>query len=166
MKERDDTMGGVGVTVRPARGLDLAVLVDYNLRLARESEGRELDPVTVAAGVGAVLEDNAKGQYFVAETGGRVVGQIMITVEWSDWRNGPVWWLQSVYVDREQRGKGLFAALFRKVAVAARDAGAPLLRLYVEKDNVSAQTVYRRLGMTSTGYRVFELELSRGLERS
>jgi ribosomal protein S18 acetylase RimI-like enzyme len=143
--------------VRPAQAEDHATIVDYNLRLARESEGLALDPAVVSAGVRAVLADAAKGAYFVAEVGGRVVGQVMVTVEWSDWRNGPIWWLQSVYVETAHRDRGVFRALYEEVVAAARRIGARALRLYVEEGNQGAQEVYRRLGMRRSGYLVFEL---------
>jgi GNAT superfamily N-acetyltransferase len=143
--------------VRPAGAADHARIVDYNLRMARESEGLELDPAVVAEGVAAVLADEAKGSYFVAALGGEVVGQVMVTVEWSDWRNGPMWWLQSVYVEAEHRGRGVFRALYEEVVAAARRGGVRALRLYVEEGNQGAQEVYRRLGMRRSGYLVFEL---------
>ena len=153
------------VTIRPARPTDAAVVIDFNLRLAWETEHRRLDPGVLGAGVAAVLADIRKGVYFVAEAGGgsggepaRVVGQCSVTYEWSDWRNGDFWWLQSVYVDADWRRQGVFRALFdhvRAAAVASRAAG---LRLYVEENNVSAQATYRRHGMHPTAYRVFEIE--------
>lgn len=147
-----------GFTLRRASLADLDTIVEFNLRLARESEGLELDPATVTAGVRAVLEDLAKGTYHLAEADGRVAAQLMITVEWSDWRNGPIWWLQSVYVDPPQRGRGLFRALFAEVEVLARGAGARALRLYVEEKNRGAREAYRRLGMRRSGYQLYELE--------
>lgn len=144
--------------VRRATSSDLPTLVEWNLRLARESESLELDPTTVATGVRAVLEDPVKGVYFLADLEGRAVGQLMVTVEWSDWRNGPIWWLQSVYVDSDFRGRGVFRALFAEILEAAALAGVPSLRLYVEEGNLGAQEVYRKVGMRPAGYRVFEVE--------
>src|SRR5688572_7151832 len=109
------------ISVRPARTDDAATIADFNLRLAEESEGLALDPATVRAGVEALIADATKGLYFVAESGGRIVGQLMLTVEWSDWRNGPIYWLQSVYVAPEARGSGVFRALWERALATARD---------------------------------------------
>lgn len=144
--------------VRPASAADAAFIADSNVRLARESEALALDPDTVRAGVDAVLADPGKGRYLVAVEGERQVGQLMLTVEWSDWRNGPVYWLQSVYVVADRRGRGVFAALWEEALGIARQAGARAVRLYVEEENRAAQEVYRRVGMQSSGYVVFELQ--------
>jgi GNAT superfamily N-acetyltransferase len=144
--------------VRPARSADAATIAEFNLRLAQESEGLTLDPATVRAGVEALLADPTKGSYLVAEAGGRLVGQLMLTVEWSDWRNGPIYWLQSVYVAAEARGGGVFRALWQRALEMARGAGARAVRLYVDERNGGAQEVYRHVGMRDSGYRVFELE--------
>jgi GNAT superfamily N-acetyltransferase len=147
---------------RSAGPADAQIIAEFNIRLALETEGLRLDPQTILAGVQAVLADPGKGTYFVAETDGRIVGQCSVTCEWSDWRNGMFWWLQSVYVDAEGRRRGVFTALFDHVLAAARAARAARVigvRLYVEKDNRPAQTVYERRGMTRTRYDVFELML-------
>jgi len=146
------------VEVRIARPEDAATIADFNLRLALESEGLALDPPTVRAGVEALLVDPSKGVYLVAEIDGRLVGQLMLTVEWSDWRNGPIYWLQSVYVAADARGGGVFRALWERALATARDAGARAVRLYVDEHNQAAQEVYLRIGMQDSGYRVFELE--------
>ena len=146
------------LAVRLATPADAAVSADFNLRLAEESEGLALDPPTVRAGVEALLGDPAKGAYLVAEAAGRLVGQLMLTVEWSDWRNGPIYWLQSVYVVAEARGSGVFRALWEQALETARAAGARAVRLYVDEDNRDAQEVYRRVGMEQSRYRIFELE--------
>ncbi|HEV8239576.1 MAG TPA: GNAT family N-acetyltransferase [Thermoanaerobaculia bacterium] len=146
------------VEVRFARPDDAATIADFNVRLALESEGLALEPATAQAGVEALLADRAKGVYLVAESGGRIVGQLMLTVEWSDWRNGPIYWLQSVYVAPESRGSGVFRALWERALLMARDDGARAVRLYVDEHNGHAQEVYRRIGMRDSGYRVFELE--------
>ena len=130
-----------------------------NLRLALETERRQLDPATVAAGVNALLADAAKGIYFVAEADGQPVGQLLITREWSDWRNGDFWWIQSVYVMEPFRGRGIFRALFEHVhalAKACHDVCG--LRLYVEANNSRAQEAYCRLGLTKTDYELFETD--------
>ncbi len=144
--------------VRPARSADAPTIADFNLRLAQESEGLTLDPATVRAGVAALLADPAKGSYLVAEAGGRLVGQLMLTVEWSDWRNGPIYWLQSVYVAAEARGGGVFRALWEKALETARGAGARAVRLYVDEGNVGRRRSTDVSACASPRYRVFELE--------
>jgi GNAT superfamily N-acetyltransferase len=147
--------------IRPATPADTAVVAQFNLRLALETEHLNLDPARVRAGVAAVLADPAKGRYYVAESGGQVLGQVMITYEWSDWRNGNLWWLQSVYVAPEFRGQGVFRALFQYVSQAAREAGQVRgLRLYMHAENERARRSYEKLGMKKTRYEVFEREFS------
>src|SRR5436305_1236856 len=140
------------LTVRAATAADLAVIVDFNCRLAAETEGKTLDRNVLTPGVRAVLADPAKGLYFLADEGGAVRGQLGVTTEWSDWRNGWFWWIQSVYVHAGHRGRGVFRRLYEHVAAAARDDPDVIgLRLYVDDDNAAAQQVYLRLGMTRTG---------------
>jgi GNAT superfamily N-acetyltransferase len=144
-------------TIRAAVPGDAAVLADYNCRMALETEGKALDPATVANGVAACLADSHKGRYFVAEVAGKVTGQLLITTEWSDWRNAWIWWIQSVYVHPDHRRHGLFTALFEhvwQVALAAGDVVA--VRLYVERENAAAQAVYARLGFAATDYLLLE----------
>ena len=146
--------------IRKARATDATVIADFNTRLAWETEQLKLNRQTVLRGVRAVLKDAAKGTYFVAERAGKVIGQLLITSEWSDWRNGNFWWIQSVYVAAAQRQSGVFRALFdrvQKLARARREVCG--LRLYVEQNNQRAQRTYTRLGMTKTHYEVFETEL-------
>ena len=136
---------------------DADVLARFNVELAKESENLVLEPALVQAGVQALLRDAAKGTYFVAEAGGAVVGQLLITHEWSDWRNGDFWWLQSVYVRADFRRRGVFQALFEHVIAKAKEQGNVTgLRLYVENQNESALKVYHRLGLQETHYRVLE----------
>lgn len=140
------------------------VIARFNLHLARESEHLDLEPARVRAGVEAVLRDPSKGLYFVAEEGGRVIGQLLITHEWSDWRNGDFWWLQSVYVQRDFRRHGVFKALFEFVlAKAASQPDVCGLRLYMEADNDRAREAYKRLGMKETNYLVFERAVDRSV---
>ncbi len=109
------------------------------------------------AGVAALLADTSKGIYFVAEIDGQVAGQVMVTYEWSDWRNGNFWWLQSVYVAAAHRGAGVFKALYARVEDEARKTpGVCGLRLYMDAHNETARAAYRRLGMAETNYVVFE----------
>jgi len=142
---------------------DAAIIAEFNIRLARETEDLRLDPATVAQGVTALLQDPAKGIYFVAENESKIVGQLLITYEWSDWRNGNFWWIQSVYVKKEFRGQGIFAALFEHIHRLAREQKDVCgLRLYMEKDNEQARRVYRKLGMHETHYRVLEMAIFEG----
>ncbi len=142
--------------IRRARPADAPVLADFNVALAKETEDHVLDPAVIGPGVAAILADPAKGHYFVAEIGGRVVGQTMVTFEWSDWRNGFLWWIQSVYVEPAARESGVFKALHARVKEEARAAGAVGIRLYVFDGNARAQKVYARLGMRDGRYRVLE----------
>ena len=142
--------------IRPARPDDAETIADYNAKMATETEGLQLPPATVRAGVASALQEPHKARYFVAEIDGRVVGQLMITREWSDWRNGDIWWIQSVYVDADHRRCGVFRALYQHARTEARAAGAVALRLYVEQDNRAAQQTYTQLGMSLTHYLVME----------
>ncbi|MCX8140166.1 MAG: GNAT family N-acetyltransferase [Gemmataceae bacterium] len=145
------------MVIRAAERRDLAALVAYNLALAWETEQKRLDPVTVEAGVAALLGDPQRGFYTVAEVEGQVVGQVLITFEWSDWRNGWFWWLQSVYVQPAFRRRGVFRALVEHLEERARREGHVVgLRLYVERDNRAAQAVYAALGLQPTTYGVLE----------
>lgn len=147
--------------IRTALPDDIAVIADYNIKLALESEGLTLDPATVTEGVTALIRDTARGIYFVAEAaGGAVVGQLLITYEWSDWRNANIWWIQSVYVAPEFRGSGVFQALFRHVEKIARDSGEVWsMRLYMEKHNERARRAYEKLGMKEMSYEVLEFSI-------
>jgi ribosomal protein S18 acetylase RimI-like enzyme len=144
------------ITVRPGRDSDADTIIEFNARMALETEDLKLDRDVLSRGVRAALADPKKGRYFVTELHGKVVGQLMVTLEWSDWRNGDIWWVQSVYVDDSARGQGAFKALYRHVQLAAREAGAVGVRLYVEKENDVAQKTYARLGMGMTHYLVME----------
>ena len=129
----------MNLLIRDALPDDAKTIADFNSRMALETEGRPLDPVLIDPGVAAILADPDKGRYWVAELDGNIVGQIMVTYEWSDWRNGQLWWIQSVYVDRDYRRKGVFSALYRHVKSLAReDPEVCGMRLYVEKDNKRA----------------------------
>jgi GNAT superfamily N-acetyltransferase len=142
--------------VRPAMLADLDALVAGNAALAEESEQVHLDLETLGQGVRALLEARAPGNYWVAELNGRTVGQLLITYEWSDWRNALVWWIQSVYVVPEARYQGVFRILYETARREALAAGAGGLRLYVDTRNTRAQAVYAALGMSGDHYRVFE----------
>jgi ribosomal protein S18 acetylase RimI-like enzyme len=144
-------------TVRRATPADAPIVVEFNYRLAQETEARTLDRAVLTAGVAAGLADAGKALYFVAEDQGDIVGQLMLTTEWSDWRNGWIWWIQSVYVRADWRGKGVFRSLYEHVHHAAVADGTVVgLRLYVEHANDVAQQTYQKLGMSRTGYLVLE----------
>src|SRR5262245_45929437 len=152
----------MAVMIRRAEPRDAAVVADFNRRLAWESEHKRLDPEVLARGVARVLADPARGFYLVAESGGQIVGQVMATFEWSDWRDGWFWWVRSGYVRGEQRRNGVFRGLYGELLKRARDAGDVIgLRLYVEKDNARAQATYEHVGLKEAGYLVRECPLER-----
>jgi len=149
---------GLNLEIRDATAADEATIVDFNARMAEETEGRTLDPEVLGAGVAAALNDSTKGRYWLATSSGKIAGQIMVSWEWSDWRNGMLWWIQSVYVPAQFRRQGVFRALYKHVeSLAQADEEACGIRLYVEKNNVRAQQTYRVLGMSEPGYNVMEM---------
>lgn len=147
------------VRVRTANRSDLDTVVQFNTLMARETENRELNPATVRAGVAAVLRNPDLGFYLVAEVDGKVVGQLLITSEWSDWRNRFFWWIQSVYVAPDNRRRGVYRALHAQVRAEALGRGDVAgVRLYVERGNHIAQRTYRNQGMTHSNYDMYQLE--------
>jgi len=145
--------------IRPATVDDADTVIDFNRRLAQETEGLLLSESVLRPGVLRALRQPEIGPYYLAVDGAKIAGQCMVTFEWSDWRNGWLWWFQSVYVDSEFRGQGVFRALFDYVAKLARDdREAAGLRLYVEQNNHIAQQTYRALGMKPSGHLVYELD--------
>jgi GNAT superfamily N-acetyltransferase len=151
--------------VRAAAPADAAWLAECAIAMAQETEGKALDPPTVRAGIETGLSDPAKARYFVAmhddlagsDTIGAPAGTLMLTHEWSDWRNGDWWWIQSVYVLPRFRRRGVFAALYRHVEALARTRpGVIGLRLYMERDNAAARATYTALGMRDAGYEIYE----------
>ena len=137
----------INITIRQAQIADAPVVADLNLRLARETEDLHLDPDTVIQGVAAVLRDESKGLYYVAEVDGTIAGQVMITYEWSDWRNGNLWWLQSVYVKHEFRQVGIFRALFSHLQTMARQTPEVRgLRLYMHSKTSGHENATKALG--------------------
>ena len=147
------------INIRRATLSDFAFIVESNVAMAWETEELALNDAVVRAGVGAVLADSSLGFYLVAEIDGNHAGQLMVTYEWSDWRNGLWWWIQSVYVRPEYRRRGVYSALHNHVAEAARSAGGVCgLRLYVEQENTVAQQVYQSLDMYPTRYYMYEVE--------
>ena len=150
------------ITVRDVRHTDADTIAALNNAMARETEGKSLDPQVIGPGVKKLLEDPTMGRYWVAEIDGKIVGQIMVTYEWSDWRNGLIWWVQSVYVVPDWRRKGVFSALYRHVeSLAVAEVHVCGIRLYVEKDNARAHQTYIAMGMAETDYRIMETMFER-----
>jgi GNAT superfamily N-acetyltransferase len=150
------------LSIRRATPADVEVVTRFNIALADQSEGLALDPAVVRLGVAAVLGDPDKGDYWLATFGDRVVGQLMIIREWSDWRNAWWWWIQSVYVERDARGHGVYDALHAHVIARAEQEGVRGVRLYVEHENVRAMRAYERVGMQPGHYRIYEQVLGGG----
>jgi GNAT superfamily N-acetyltransferase len=144
------------ISIRPATPEDHPHIVAFNQSMARETEGRELDPSVVAAGVARLLQTPEFGFYMIAEVDGDIAGCLMITYEWSDWRNGLFWWIQSVYVAPGFRRRGVYRALHGCVRSMAETRNSCGLRLYVEKNKDRAQRTYSTLGMRETHYKMFE----------
>lgn len=146
------------MNVRRAETADAAAMVDFNQKMALETEGKVLDPEVLTKGVSAVFSDPNKGFYVVAEAEGSIVGGLMVTFEWSDWRNRWFWWIQSVYTVPEYRGRGIYRALYEFVKKEAEKNSEPVcgFRLYVERDNANAQKVYEKLGMGNSIYFMYE----------
>ena len=150
--------------IRLARRADAQAIVEFNAAMALETEGKRLLPEVIGAGVRALLRNPQAGFYVVAEERNQVVAALMITNEWSDWRNGTFWWIQSVYVRPEFRRQGVYKSLYRHIqSMAAKDKRVCGFRLYVERENRRAQKTYRSLGMAQTHYLVFE-ELKPGVK--
>ena len=135
-------------------------IVQFQVNMAMESEGLVLDTELVRKGVEAVMNDEAKGRYIITRLGGKIVGCLMITREWSDWNCCWYWWIQSVYVLPEHRGRGIYKAMYNRVLDLAKTAGVSQIRLYVDKENTTAQTVYQKLGMAECHYCLYEKYLS------
>jgi ribosomal protein S18 acetylase RimI-like enzyme len=152
-------MNNPPIQIRAGRPEDAAIIAEYNQRIALETEGKELDSATVSKGVEQGLLQPDKCRYFVAASGDQVIGQAMVTYEWSDWRNGDLWWIQSVYVHPDHRRQGIFKRLYQNIESLAReDSKVRGLRLYVEEENATGQAVYKKLGMSHAGYHVYERE--------
>ena len=145
--------------IRDATADDAASIAGFNAAMAMETEQRTLDLGVLQSGVAALLADRSKGRYWVADIGGEIAGQIMVTYEWSDWRNGMIWWIQSVFVPERFRRRGVFTALYRHVEQLARQTPECCgMRLYVERQNSRAQRTYEALGMAKPGYDVMEID--------
>jgi len=143
--------------IRQATETDAPSIVEFQMAMAWETENLRLDETTVVKGVAAVFADQAKGIYYVAETDGKVVGSLLTTFEWSDWRNGTVLWIQSVYVRPEYRKRSFFSKLYKHIQKMVVDVNSLRgIRLYADKTNTSAHGVYEHLGMTAEHYQMYE----------
>lgn len=148
------------IYIRQAEVSDIDTIVRFNTEMAHETEGIALSHQKLRDGVSAVFEDNTKGFYLVAECNDSIVGQALITYEWSDWRDGMFWWIQSVYVLPDYRRIGVLRSIFECIKRMAGDSSNVCgLRLYVHKDNLTAKLAYENLGMKYSHYEVYELLL-------
>jgi GNAT superfamily N-acetyltransferase len=144
------------IRIREATVTDTPPIIEFQQAMARETESIELDAPVVTRGVHAVFDDPSRGRYFIAEAGEEVIASLLITYEWSDWRNGNVWWIQSVYVRPAFRRRGIYARMYEQVKAIAESENVRGIRLYVDRRNTPAQDVYRRCGMNGEHYLVFE----------
>ena len=152
-------MNDEAINVRRATRADAARICAFQQNMARETEDKGLDAATLAAGVGGVFDSPDRGFYIVAEIAGQVVGSLLITYEWSDWRAATFFWIQSVYVDAAWRRRGVYRALHSHVLALAEERGGVCgVRLYVERTNTGAQATYDSLGMALSHYDMFEVE--------
>jgi GNAT superfamily N-acetyltransferase len=150
------------IVIRNATFEDIERMADWAVAMAWETEQKALDPETVRKGIRAVFDQPGRGAYFIAERDGEAAGTLMLTYEWSDWRNGDWWWIQSVYVAPQHRRQGVYAALYAHVKQAAEQRTDVCgLRLYVEHHNANAQRTYESLGMVDAGYKMYEAALPR-----
>ena len=153
-------MTHTNITIRSATPADAPQLTIFQQAMAKETEGKTLDQMLLRKGIEAVFSSHAKGRYLVAEAKGTVIGGLLITYEWSDWRNGMFWWIQSVYVDPKWRRKGAYRAMHSHVRHLASQSGDVCgIRLYVERNNSAAQRTYATLGMTELPYDLYEMNI-------
>lgn len=145
------------IFIRNGQKADIPKIVEFQIAMAKETESLDLDKTTVSKGVRAVFEDSSKGRYFVATEDEKLIASTLLTPEWSDWRNGFVYWLQSVYVLPEYRGKKVFSKIYHHIQnLSLKDEKIMGLRLYVDITNHKAQKVYEKLGMDGDHYKLFE----------
>jgi ribosomal protein S18 acetylase RimI-like enzyme len=145
------------INIREAIRQDVPTLAQFSLQIALETEDKQLDEEVLACAVNAVFDDSKRGFYLVAEVEDKIVGSLMVTTEWSEWRNGDFWWIQSVHVEPEFRRRGIFKALYTEAKQRAKNTEKVCgCRLYVERDNTAAQATYAQLGFVETNYKVFE----------
>ena len=146
--------------IRNATVEDAESIADFQVAMALETENKKLDAANVLTAVKAVFEDSKKGFYLVGEVDGKVAGSLMITYEWSDWRNSNMWYIQSVFVTKEYRGLGVFKSLYKKVIELAKEKNVMYVRLYVETENELAQRTYESLGMKRMPYYMYDVKIS------
>jgi L-amino acid N-acyltransferase YncA len=145
------------MVIREATPQDIPSIIDFQLKMALETEHITLDIGSLSQGLHRVFKDPSKGRYYVAQEDIEIVGCLMTTYEWSDWRNGTVLWIQSVYIAEEHRGKGVYRRMYAHVQELVKsDSSLKGIRLYVDTSNKNAQTVYQQLGMNGDHYRVYE----------
>ena len=145
------------INLRRATALDIDNIAKFNTDMAFETESINLDQVDLRLGIAAVISDSNLGFYLISEREGMMIGQILITKEWSDWRNGWFWWIQSVFVEPNHRRMGVYSAMYKKIVdMADREGNVCGLRLYVDRDNLSAKQVYSHLGMSQSHYDLYE----------
>lgn len=143
--------------VRETTTKDIPTIIEFQQKMAWETEGVKLDPAILSEGVKNLFRDVNRGKYYVAEENGFVVGSLMTTYEWSDWRNGTVLWIQSVYIDHAWRGKGIYKKMYEHIQMIVKKSDdLKGIRLYVDRTNKPAQEVYKKLGMNGEHYQVFE----------
>lgn len=146
------------LTIRQARIADAPVISKFNRAMAMETEGKRLNKIRTEAGARSLIRNPTYGFYLVATLKGRLIGQLCVTYEWSDWHNGVYWWIQSVFVEPKHRGTGVFKALFREVLRRMKSNDSVVsLRLYADAENKKAHGVYEKLGMHRSHYQLFEL---------
>jgi GNAT superfamily N-acetyltransferase len=145
--------------IRKANKYDIEVIANNNILLASETENIIIDFKTVYNGIKNVIEDKTKGFYLVYEINNNIIGQLMITYEWSDWKNRFIWWIQSVYVDESYRKKGVFTALIKQIKELAKKNNIKNLKLYVNKNNINAKKVYKGIGMSKDLYDIYKINL-------
>jgi ribosomal protein S18 acetylase RimI-like enzyme len=147
--------------IRNADLKDFKSIAENNLKLAKESENRIISHRIVLEGVRRVLSDSQKGFYLVAEDNNEIIGQMMITYEWSDWQNMDIWWLQSVYIKKSFRRKGVFKQMLKNIKVMAVENNVDTLRLYVHSDNFDAKQVYDRMKLIKKNYDFYQIKLKK-----
>ncbi len=146
----------INIQIRKANNFDIKTISDFNIRMALETENKILKKEIISKGVEHMINNEHLGFYLMALVDGEIVGSLMVTTEWSDWRNGLFWWIQSVYIIKEYRRKGVYSALYNYVKKISKNENICGYRLYVEKDNIIAQKTYENLGMKKTHYLLYE----------
>ena len=148
----------ISLNIRKADKSDVETIAQFNINMAMETENKVLPREIITKGVETMIDNPHLGYYLMAEVDGKIVGSLMVTTEWSDWRNGLFWWIQSVYVVEEFRRKGIYSALYNHVKELSASENVCGFRLYVEKENTIAQKTYEKLGMSATHYLMYEEE--------